>query len=76
MPKVIVDHGRCFGFGRCVEEVPEVFSFNADGQSVPGELGEIPSERVIQAAWACPRQAISVIGDDGLELPESIEARI
>jgi ferredoxin len=75
MPGVIVDRERCFGFARCIEEVPEVFSLDAEGKSKPSDLGEIPIQRVIEAAWACPRQAISMIGDDGVELPESVEAR-
>lgn len=72
---MIVDPNRCFGFARCVDEVPEVFRLNEDGRSVPGELGETSLQRVIDAAWACPRQAITVLSDDGLELPESMEAR-
>ena len=75
MPRVMVDRERCFGFARCIEEVPEVFSLDAENKSKPAELGGIPLQRVIDAAWACPRQAISVIGDDGVELPESVEAR-
>ncbi len=75
MPRVLVDHARCFGFGRCVDEVPEVFAFGPEGKSVPGEVGEVPIDRLLQAAWACPRQAISILGDDGVELKESMEAR-
>jgi ferredoxin len=75
MPQVMVDRERCFGFARCVEEVAEVFSLDPEGKSVAGKLGDTPVERVIEVVWACPRQAISVVGDDGVELPESLEAR-
>ncbi len=34
--RAIVDRERCFGFARCVEEVPEVFVLDEQGLSVPG----------------------------------------
>lgn len=75
MVKAQVDRDRCFGFGRCVEEVPEVFRLDEDHKSVPQDPTDVEVERLLAAAWSCPMQAISVHADDGSELPESAAIR-
>jgi ferredoxin len=73
--RAIVDRERCFGFGRCAEEVPEVFSQDEEGQSVAGDASGVALERLVDAALGCPRQAIRVIDDDGRDLVDVIGPR-
>jgi ferredoxin len=72
--RVIVDRARCFGFGRCADEVPEVFSLDDEGLSVPGDPGEVDLTRLRAAAVGCPRQAIRVVGDQGNDLVDVLGA--
>ena len=58
--KVIVDHDRCEGHGKCVKEAPEVFALGDDDLSVV-KLADIPAslkEKVDHAIRLCPRQAL------------------
>lgn len=67
--RVIVDRERCFGFGRCAEEVPEVFAQDEEGYSaVNGDATAVAVQRLVDAALGCPRQAIRVVDDAGRDL--------
>lgn len=66
--RAIVDRERCFGFARCVEEVPEVFELDEHGLSVPGDASGVDPQRLIGAALGCPRQAIRVVDAEGRDL--------
>jgi ferredoxin len=73
--RAIVDRERCFGFGRCAEEVPEVFSLGEDGLSVPGEARGVATSRLVDAALGCPRQAIRVVDDEGRDVVDVMGPR-
>ncbi|TMD97054.1 MAG: ferredoxin [Chloroflexi bacterium] len=66
--RAIVDRQRCFGFGRCTEEVPEVFSQDEEGLSVAGDAAGVDPQRLVEAARACPRQAIRVVDGEGRDI--------
>jgi ferredoxin len=53
----IVDRAECFGFGYCVDVLPEVFSLNGEGRSTAARVPADP-QRLAAAADACPRGAI------------------
>ena len=67
--KVEVDDRRCFGYGRCVDLVPEVYALDDDGKSVAGDTIGVDPRRLAMAAWASPMQAIRLFNDDGQEVP-------
>ncbi|KKM08742.1 ferredoxin [Clostridiales bacterium PH28_bin88] len=60
--KVRVDQELCIACGLCIDNVPEVFEWGAEGTSVakvdmvPGEL----EQAVREAAADCPTEAIMV----------------
>ena len=71
-----VDRQRCFGYGRCVDLVPEVFHLDDDDKSVADDTADVPASRLAMAVWACPMQALTLLGDDGEELsPEPVQRR-
>jgi ferredoxin len=70
--RVAVDHERCFGYGRCVDLVPEVFTLDEEGKSVAGDITGVGPRRLAMAVWTCPMQAISLLDDDGGELPAGV----
>lgn len=66
--RAIVDRERCFGFGRCAEEVPEVFTQDEERLSVAGDAAGVDPRRLVDAARGCPRQAIRVVDDEGRDV--------
>jgi len=66
---VEVDRDRCFGYGRCADLVPEVFTLDDDGKSVAGDTADVDPRRLAMAAWACPMQAIRLLDENGEEVP-------
>jgi len=67
--RVRVDRERCFGYGRCVDLVPEVFHLDNDDKSVADDTADVSASRLVMAVWACPMQALTLLGDDGEEGP-------
>jgi ferredoxin len=63
--RVRVDRERCFGYGRCVDLVPEVFHLDDDDKSVADDTTDVPASRLAMAVWACPMQALTLFDDDG-----------
>lgn len=55
-----VDGDRCVGYGICVEQAPEIFDLNDDGQAtaVPTPLPPQLLGKAQQAAAMCPVRAI------------------
>jgi ferredoxin len=78
--RVIIDQQRCFGYGRCVNIAPEVFTLGEDGRAVARDASDIDRDQLEMAAWSCPMQAITVVNegtlvDDGVEAGVTIEVR-
>lgn len=60
--KVIADYERCEGHGLCVQEAPEIFELNDDGDLINHfDGGDLPAEQgaaASSAASACPVAAL------------------
>lgn len=62
--KIVVDHERCQGHGRCYDLAPEIFDADEDGHvAVLVPDGQVPADAEPQAALAvrnCPERALSL----------------
>ncbi|MEW1865499.1 ferredoxin [Streptomyces sp. NBC_00669] len=58
---VEVDSRRCIGSGVCASTAPGRFALGSTGRSQPTATSVAPEERVLDAAFTCPVEAISVI---------------
>lgn len=56
---------ECCGHAECVEAVPEVFVLDSRNKAVILDPEAASRERLIEAAEACPCQAIVVEDDEG-----------
>ena len=62
--KVVVDHERCQGHGRCYDLAPEVFAADDDGYVellVPGDVPADLEGKARLAANNCPERAITTV---------------
>ena len=63
---VKVDRELCIGAGACVADAPEAFKFDDENIAVPQPgAADLPDERLIEAARACPASAIMVVDEAG-----------
>ena len=73
--KVVVDHGKCQGYGACVKAASEVFRLNADSKAESGDPAAAPDEAVLKAARYCPYRAITVTdAETGAQLIPRVRA--
>lgn len=63
--KLAVDRTVCIGAAVCAGMVPEHFWLGADGKSYPVSSIIDPDPKVLDAAYACPSEAITVIKSAG-----------
>jgi len=56
--QIIVDRDLCIGAASCVGVAPDVFDLDADDKSVVINPEGADDETIIQAAQACPQDAI------------------
>jgi ferredoxin len=56
---------RCCGNGECTEIAPDVFGIDSRNKAVVLDADAAPSERLVEAAEACPCQAIEVLDNEG-----------
>lgn len=61
--RVVVDHERCDGHGRCFAVAPSVYDVDDDGYSTVDDVTVAPGmeDAAREGAAACPRQAITVV---------------
>ena len=72
---VVVDTGKCQGYGACVKIAPEVFRLNADNKADSGDPTAAPDEVVLKAARCCPYRAVTVKdADTGAQLIPRVRA--
>lgn len=66
---VLIDRLICVGFEDCVTAAPNGFEMDGDGVAVfaPG-ASTLESQTVLEAARACPVDAIVVLSADGTQL--------
>lgn len=58
----------CCGNALCVELAPEVFVLDSKNKATVLDPAAVPAERLIEAAEACPCQAIVVEDDEGNQI--------
>ena len=66
--RIKVDRSLCSGFGECVGLAPEVFRLGADNISVVVDAEGADDEAILDAARACPVDAITVTDEYGDQL--------
>ncbi|MDT0473294.1 ferredoxin [Streptomyces sp. DSM 41014] len=57
---VEVDTRRCIGSGVCASTAPGRFTLNNTGRSQPTTPTVTPEDRVLDAAYTCPMEAITI----------------
>ncbi len=66
---VEVDRELCIGAGACVADAPQAFKFDDENIAVPQPgAKDLPDERLLEAARACPATAIRVFDEAGEEV--------
>ena len=65
---VRIVRNECCGNAQCVELAPEVFALDSKNKATVIDSGAAPPETLIEAAEACPCQAIVVEDDEGNQL--------
>jgi ferredoxin len=58
--KVQIDKDACLAYGDCAELAPDAFQV----KKVAEVVGRAPSQQLIDAARACPSEAITLIDSD------------
>jgi ferredoxin len=62
----------CIGSGSCVGLAPEYFALGEDDRSHPVTALVAPDEKVLDAAYSCPMEAILVIDEETGEPAEDL----
>jgi ferredoxin len=63
MYRIVIDGSICSGFGECADLAPDVFEQDASGKAFL-RVGKSTNPAVLEAAAACPMDAISVVQED------------
>lgn len=63
--QVRILHSECCGHAECVEALPQVFALDSKQKAVVLDPDAAARETLIDAAEACPCQAIVVEDDEG-----------
>ena len=63
--QVRIIRNECCGNGECVEIAPDVFALDSKNKSTVLDPEALAVEKLIEAAEACPCQAIVVEDDEG-----------
>ena len=64
--QVRIRRTECCGNAECVEIAPEVFALDSKQKSIVLDPDGVPREKLIEAAEACPSQAILIEDDEGV----------
>jgi len=63
--KPIVDRDTCIGAASCVGVAPDVFQLDEEFKSTVVDPDAADDDTLMQAAEACPVQAITLLDDEG-----------
>jgi ferredoxin len=66
--QILINRAECCGHAECVEIAPDVFAIDSRRKSTVIDAEASPEELVLEAAEACPCQAITVVDDEGERL--------
>jgi ferredoxin len=62
---VEVDRHLCFGFGDCVDTLPDVFALDDDAKAIVLDPDAADVDEITEAAQNCPVDAIIVTDEHG-----------
>jgi ferredoxin len=63
-----VDRALCYGFGDCVDTVPDVFALDDKDTAIVLDPDAAPLDDIVEAAQNCPVDAIIITGEDGEQI--------
>ena len=66
--RIEVDRELCYGFGDCVDSLPDVFALDDEDTAIVLDPDAAGIEDIMEAAQNCPVDAIIVTDDDGEQL--------
>jgi len=66
--QVRIRRDECCGNAVCVESTPEVFALDSKGKAIVLDPEAASAAKLLEAAEACPCQAIVIEDDDGNEV--------
>jgi ferredoxin len=61
--EISIDRDQCMGSGNCTFNAPGVFALDEQGVAAVVDPSAQPEDVIIQAAKACPTQAIEITRD-------------
>jgi ferredoxin len=63
-----VDRALCYGFGDCVDTLPEVFALDDEDTAIVLNPDAAPIDDITEAAQNCPVDAIIILAEDGEQI--------
>lgn len=63
--RIVVDREKCQGIGACVGAAPDVFEIDSEGKAVVISAEGADDDTVLEAAEACPLEAIVLYDENG-----------
>lgn len=63
--QIRIRRNDCCGNAECMELVPAVFALDSKNKAIVLDPDAAPPEKLIEAAEACPCQAIEVLDNEG-----------
>ena len=63
--RIVVNRNKCQGIGACVGSAPDVFEIDAEGKAIVLNATGADDDTVLQAAEACPLEAITLYDEEG-----------
>jgi ferredoxin len=60
-----VDRALCYGFGDCVDSLPDVFALDDEDTAIVLDPDAEPLDDIVEAAQNCPVDAIVITDEDG-----------
>ena len=63
-----VDRALCYGFGDCVDTLPEVFALDDEDTAIVLDPDAAPVDDLAEAAQNCPVDAIVITDEEGEQI--------
>jgi ferredoxin len=63
--RIVIDRSKCQGIGACVGVAPDVFEIDSEGKSTVINPEGADDDTILQAAEACPLEAITLYDENG-----------
>lgn len=65
---IVVDREKCISAASCVAVAPEVFELDGEGKAIVKNATGNDDQTIIDAAKACPTQAIIIVDEAGKQI--------